>query len=216
MINPRYLIIILPLIVGCLGPVKELYPENEKQRPISAYVVSLGWHAGIAFDSEELRSKLPKHKRLPDTEHLLVGWGDNRYYPSDRAGLWLFLRAALLPTRSVIHVVGFDGEAEAYFSNSDMVKVKLSRPGMEAMAQYVAEQFRFDDEGDIHFAADGLYPNSSFFEAKGLYIFPRTSNKWAARVLRKSGFPITPFYAITSGNVLKQARKGTNLFKVTE
>lgn len=193
--------------MGCLGPVKELYPENEEQRPISAYVVSLGWHVGIAFDSEYLNNNLPKHKRLPDTEHLLVGWGDNKYYPSNRAGVWLFLRAALLPTGSVIHVAGFDEEAEVYFSNSDIVKVKLSSQGMAAMAHYVAEQFQFDDDGDINFAADGLYPNSSFFEAKGLYFFPRTSNKWAARVLRKSGFPITPFYAITSGNVIKQVQK---------
>jgi hypothetical protein len=78
---------------------------------------------------------------------------------------------------------------------------------MEAMSHFVSEQFKYDDGGDLKFAADGLYPTSNFFEAKGFYFFPKTSNKWAAKVLRKSGFPITPFYAMTSGNVIKQARK---------
>jgi uncharacterized protein (TIGR02117 family) len=194
-------------MMGCLGPVKKLYPENENQRPIPAYVVSLGWHVGIALDSEYLVEKLPEHKRLPDTEHLLVGWGDNKYYPAERAGVGLFLRAAFLPTQSVIHVVGFDEEAENYFGESDVVKVQLSKQGMEAMSHFVSEQFKYDDGGDLKFAADGLYPTSNFFEAKGFYFFPKTSNKWAAKVLRKSGFPITPFYAMTSGNVIKQARK---------
>ena len=213
MIDPRYLLIILPLLTGCLSPVKELYPENEKERPIPAYVVSLGWHVGIAFDGEYLREKLPEHQQMPDTEYLLVGWGDNKYYPAERAGVGLFLRAAFLPTRSVIHLVGFDKEVEAYFGESDIVRVQLSKKSIQEMTGYIADRFRTDNDKQIILAAEGLYPNSSFFEAKGLYFFPKTSNKWAARVLRKSGFPITPFYAMTSGNVIKQARKSGTVIR---
>jgi hypothetical protein len=54
-------------------------------------------------------------------------------------------------------------------------------------------------------AADGLYPNSTFFEANGRYYFPNTSNKWTARALRETGYPISTFYTVTSGNVVKQA-----------
>lgn len=207
MITPRYLLILLPLLLGCLSPIKKLYPEKEQQRPVPAYVISLGWHVGIAFEGKYLKGKLPEHNRLPKTEYLLVGWGDNKYYPAERAGVGLFLRAALLPTRSVIHVVGFDKQVENYFGESDIVRVHLSKQGIEALTGYVADRFRIDKDEDIKYAAEGHYPNSSFFEAKGLYFFPRTSNKWAARVLRKSGFPITPFYAITSGNLIKQTRK---------
>ena len=74
------------------------------------------------------------------------------------------------------------------------------------MGNYIAEQFEMTN-GTVQVAADGLYPNSTFFEAKERYYFPKTSNKWTAKVLRKTGYPISPFYAVTSGNVIKQSAK---------
>ena len=81
------------------------------------------------------------------------------------------------------------------------------------MTDYIAKRFQKEKGDDTIFFSDGLYSNSAFFEAKGWYFFPRTSNKWTARVLRESGLPITPFYAITSGNVMKQARKSGEVIK---
>lgn len=201
------LIIILPLLAGCLGPVTELYPDKEEKRPVPAYIVSHGWHVGIALERQYLIDKLPDHEQLPKTDFWMIGWGDNKYYPSERARVDLLLRAAFLPTGSVIHVVGFDEAVQAYFINSDIVRVRLSRQGMEQMAEHIAEQFQKETEDSLKYVAAGLYTNSSFFEAKGLYFFPKTSNRWTARTLRKSGFPISPFYAITSGNVIRQVRK---------
>lgn len=197
---------LLFLITGCLSSVNELYPEKERERPLAVYVVSQGWHAGIVFKGEFLRKKLPEHRHIPGNDFLMVGWDDNKYYPADRGSIGLFLRAAFLPTGSVIHLVGFDEAPHEYFISSNIVKVQLSRQGMEKMTDHIVDHFRTEDE-NLLYAADGLYPQSSFFEAKGRYFFPRTSNKWSARVLRESGFPITPFYAFTSGNVINQARK---------
>lgn len=205
----RYLLLILLILLttGCLGPVKELYPEDERKRPVPVYVVKLGWHAGLAFEAKHFTSKLPEHDRLPDTDYLLVGWGDDKYYTADRARVDLFLRAAFLPTGSVIHVAGFDLEVDEYFRDSDIIRVRVSKQGMEVMITYLAGRFATDGEGNLQYAAPGLYGQSTFFKANGLYYFPRTSNWWTARVLRKSGFPITPIYAITSGNVMRQAGK---------
>lgn len=200
-------LLLLLALTGCLSPVAGLYSEKKEQRPNKVYVVKLGWHVGIAFKGIHLREKLPGHDRLPETGFLLVGWGDNRYYPAERVGVGLFMRAAFLPTGSVIHVVGFDQEVESYFVDSDVVRVQLSERGVEQMSAYLAQQFRRSEDGSLEYAADGLYGNSAFFKAKGLYFFPRTSNWWAARLLRKSGYPITPVYAITSGNVIRQAGK---------
>ena len=84
---------------------------------------------------------------------------------------------------------------------------------MEAMSDYLAARFQRNGKGDLVFAAQGLYRGSVFFESKGLYFFPKTSNRWAARVLRKSGFPVTPFYAFTSGNVLQQAAQSGRVIR---
>ncbi len=208
-----HLIIILFLTTGCLGPVTELYPDDDEQRNVKAYVISHGWHVAIAFEGEFLREKLPAHDRIPETEYLMIGWGDNKYYPAERPGVGLFLRAAFLPTGSVVHVVGIDRPVEANFTESDIVKVRLGDKGMDKMSGYIAGSFHRDSNKTLNFTAEGLYNNSAFFEANGLYFFPRTSNRWVARVLRKSGFPITPFYAVTSGNVIYQARKKGELVR---
>ncbi len=202
-----FILAVLLTITACLGPVKKLYPEKKDQRPVPVYIINLGWHVGIAIEEPYLRKKLPEHDRFPHSGFLMIGWGDNKYYPSDRVRLDLFLRAALLPTGSVIHVVGVDESVESHFRHSEIVRVQISKKGMEKMTAYLAEQFSSNAEGNLKYAADGLYKNSAFFEAKGLYFFPKTSNKWTARVLRESGFPISPFYALTSGNLMHQVKK---------
>jgi hypothetical protein len=48
---------------------------------------------------------------------------------------------------------------------------------------------------------------SYFYLSDITYWGTRTCNVWTARALRKSGFPINPVVALTSGNVMKQVRK---------
>jgi len=202
-----FLLVFVFLETGCLGPVRERYPEEQEKRPVPVYVVSHGWHVGVVFRGQHLREKLPEHDRLPQHEFLMVGWGDNKYYPSERVRVDLFLCAAFWPTKSVLHLVGFDAPVDVYFRQSEIVRLQLSEKGVEKMTDYIAARFQKGEGDNIIFVSDGLYSNSAFFEARGRYFFPQTSNKWTARVLRESGLPVTPFYAITSGNVMKQARK---------
>lgn len=203
----KYLLVpFLLLFVACSGPITELYPEEKSKRTVPVFIVSHGWHVAIAIESAYIKPHLPHHDQLPDTKYMMFGWGDRCYYTDRNAGTWLMLRAAFFPTQSVLHVVGVNQPLEQYFRSSTIVRVMISRQGADQMSKYIANQFRKTD-GTLKVAADGLYPNSIFFEAEGSYYFPKTSNKWTARVLRKSGFPISTFYSITSGNVVKQAAK---------
>ena len=161
---------------------------------------------GLAVGSDHIKPHLPDHEKIPDTMYLKLGWGDRSYYPNNDAGFMLMLRAAFIPTRSVIHVVGIDRPVDQYFPSSAVVKVMISEQGAVQMGKYIADQFN-KTNGSIQVAADGLYPNSTFFEARERYYFPKTSNKWTAKVLRESGYPISPFCAITSSNVINQAAK---------
>jgi uncharacterized protein (TIGR02117 family) len=201
------LLLILLIATGCLSPVKELYPEDESERPVSVYIVSHGWHAGIAIEASAIEEYLPSHPDMPSARFLKFGWGDGRYYTDSEAGFWLMMRAALLPTRSVIHVVGIDIPVERYFSGSNIVQIKVSEEGAKKMGEFVEKRFRKDNNGDFIFAADGLYTNSVFFQATGRYYLPKTSNIWTARALRQTGYPITPIYSFTSGNVVQQAKR---------
>lgn len=203
----RCLILFWIIFTGCLGTVTELYPEDEELRPVEMYVVSHGWHVGIAIESAAIDTLLPDHEKMPEGRYLKFGWGDNRYYPDSDPGFGLLLRAALLPTRSVVHVVGIDIPVENYFGASDIIRIQISEEGAGEFGQFISSRFRLDEQDRLRYAAEGLYTNSEFFEATGYYYFPKTSNKWTARALRETGFPITPFYAFTSGNVIQQARK---------
>ncbi len=207
------LITIWICITGCLGPVKDLYPDNEEERPVPVYVISHGWHVGIAIERKYIEEYLPVHPDIPEDGILKFGWGDNRYYTDHEAGFALMMRAALLPTRSVIHVVGINMPVDRYFPSSRIVKVQVTEEGAEMLGVFIAERFRLDDNGEPLFAASGLYRNSTFYEARGLYFVPKTSNTWTARALRQTGYPITPFYAITSGNVIQQARKDGDILR---
>lgn len=201
------LFILIPLLSACLGPVKDLYPENTEQRPIPVYVLSHSWHVAVVIESVYLEDALTYDDQFPQAKYLKFGWGDHRYYPHPDPGFWLMLKAGLLPTRSVIHVTGLNRPPQNHFPNSDIIRIMISQDGMDRLAEFISNRFHRDENGQIQFTADGLYRNSAFYKATGLYFFPKTSNTWTARALRKTGAPITPVYAITSGNVVYQARQ---------
>lgn len=207
MIRIKILLPLLMLFTGCLNPIQNLYPENEEDRPVPVYIVSHGWHAGIAIESEYIRHLLPEHPELPQAKFLKFGWGDRRYYSEQDAGYGLMVRAALLPTRSVLHVVATDLDVERYFSASRVVRIQITADGAEKLGIFISDRFRKDENGNVRVAAEGLYTNSLFFEATGRYYMPKTSNVWTARALRQTGYPITPIYSLTSGNVIKQSLK---------
>lgn len=201
------LLLILFLISGCNRPMNEIYPEDLSQRNTPVYLIRHGWHTGIALEKFYLDGHLPDHPKMPNTKYLMFGWGDGKYYPHPNPGTGLLLRAALLPTQSVLHVVGVDMPVQRYFPSSRVVRIMIHPTGAKELAEFIGQHFETDKQGNPFFTTDGLYQTSSFFQAKPAYFFPRTSNRWVAQALRRTGYPITPFYALTAGNLMKQASK---------
>lgn len=203
----QFLLLFLPVfLTGCLKPVSEIYPDNPAERIIPVYIVSHGWHAGIAIKTNYISSQLPEHSEIPQTEYLKFGWGDARYYSEPDAGFWLLTRAALLPTKSAIHIVGINRSVEDYFLTSTVIKITITEEGADELGNFIKNSLKIENGQPVYYSP-GLYTNSSFFESGKIYILPRTSNKWTAQALRATGYPISPFYAFTSGNVIKQAKK---------
>ena len=195
------------VLIACNSADSDLYPDDLSQRPIPIYIISHGWHTGIAVEKESIFCQLPKDEQIPDGHFLLFEWGDGRYFTHKDPGIGLLLRAAFLPTKSVLHVTALQSSPADVFRNSTVIQIQITREGLQHLGKYIHDSFRYDKHQNLIFAANGLYPNSRFFEADQLYFFPRTSNTWTARALRETGFPITPFWANTSGNVIKQAKK---------
>lgn len=203
------LLLLFPLIQGCLGPIIELYPKDPDQRNISIYIISHGWHAGIALPIQDIPSDIWIYDDVfPSVNYLEIGWGDAGYYQASKISLGLIMRASFWPTPSVLHVAGFDTPVAQYFKDSQVVEVQISEKGMRALVMFIVGYFQTDDEGNAMPIGRGLYGTySSFYKSKTYYYLPKTSNTWTARALRSTGSPVTPLYAFTSGNVMYQARR---------
>jgi len=121
--------------------------------------------------------------------------------------LGLILKAALLPTASVLHIAGFNGPVPAYFPYSEIIGIELSPAGFERLSRTIAASFARDGAGNTRSLGSGLYGNSRFYLSREIYHLFNTCNVWVARALRTAGLPITPARAITVESLMSQVRK---------
>lgn len=193
---------------GCNRPVSDLFPEDPELRPVRIYVVSHGWHVGIVLPSNAIfREHMPENYHGTGYRFNEFGWGDRKYYMTEDPGFWLALRGALWPTKSVIHAAGFNRDVNGEFPRARKVEIMLSEQGFAALCRRLAADMVYDDEGLAVILESGWYADSRFYASGKRYFLPRTSNKWVAKLLREAGAPITPFYGLTSGNLIYQSRQ---------
>jgi uncharacterized protein (TIGR02117 family) len=207
----RIRIWILVLAVSCSAcavPVREAPAPDESEPRETIYLVSHGWHAGIVLRRADIPDGVrQKLGGFPDSQYLEVGWGDMDFYRTPDPHVGLILKAALLPTASVLHIVGFNGSVPAYFPYSEIIGIALSSAEFEHLSGTIAASFATDEAGNITALGPGLYGNSRFYLSRETYHLFNTCNVWTARALRAAGLPITPARAITVENLMSQARK---------
>ncbi len=192
----------------CAAPIRETLAPSESELRKTIYLVNHGWHAGIVLRRADIPDNIwPKLGNFPDMEYLEVGWGDMDYYQIPDSHLGFILKAALLPTASVLHIVGFNGHVPAYFPFSEIIRIELSSAGFELLSRTIASSFALDKAGNTTSPSPGLYGNSRFYLSRETYHLFNTCNVWTARALRTAGLPITPATATSVGNLMSQARK---------
>jgi len=198
---------VVALAAGCLGPIAALYPPRPGGPAMSVWVVDHGWHTGLVVGRASLPTELlPEQRDFPGARYLEFGWGDAEFYRAREPTLGLGLKAAFWSPGSVLHVVGLDASVEARLAGAEVVEVRLSRPGFEALARFIHDTFLRNVNDRPVVLGGGLYPASRFYLARGRYHLLNTCNTWVAEALRAAGCPITPTYAMTAGNVMQQAR----------
>lgn len=192
---------------GCAGPVYELYPPATGERVRPVYVTNHGWHTGIAVRREDIPEDLwPEHRDLPSSEYVEVGWGDRDFYVAPEGTPWLALKAVFWSAASVLHVVGFTGPVERFFSGREIVEIRVAERGFRELAAFFQDAYARDGGRPI-VLSPGHYPNSRFYLAREKYSLLRTCNTWTARALRSAGLPVTPADAVTASDLMDQVRK---------
>lgn len=203
-------LIVLAVVGGCVAPapVKGLFPPVEGAPSKNIYLVSHGWHAGIVIQHVDVPEGICiLHERdFPEAKYLEVGWGDQDFYQAPEPTLGMKLKAALLPTKSVLHVVGFSDFVRNYFPNSEIIEIALSYEGFERLCTYIEQSYARDERGDFRALGPGLYGNSQFYESKERYHLFKTCNVWTARALRAAGAPVAPGRLIKVESLMSRAR----------
>jgi uncharacterized protein (TIGR02117 family) len=191
------------LLASCAAP--GVAPAPPPEAPVTIHLVSHGWHAGIVVRQADVPPRLwPERRDFPHAEYLEVGWGDRDFYRSPDPGVWLALRAALVPTPSVLHVVGFTGPVAGYFGSSEVVELAVSRAGFERLVRYIHDAHERGGAPAAEPLGPALYGRGYFYPARESFHLLRTCNVWTARALREAGLAVRD--SITSAGLMEQAR----------
>ena len=199
------------LQLGCASLPEGLFPPAPGAPTKAVHLVSHGWHAGIVVRRADIPPGVwPQSRDYADAEYLEVGWGDRDYYMTRRPHLGHVLKAGLLPTDSVLQIVGFDGPVERYFPRSEVIRIDLSEAGFERLVRYLAASHAVDSTGRTQPLGRSIYGRGSFYLSRETYHLFNTCNAWTARAMREAGCPITPATNLLVGTLMSNlARCGT-------
>lgn len=175
------------------------------------HVVGHGWHTGIVVSYSDLPEDLwPEKEHFSGSTYLEVGWGEEAFYRAQEITVPMVSGAALFPTRSVLHGVGFSDPVGVYFPNSRIVQLAVTESGFFDLVQYIHDEFVREEGRAAAPIGRGLYGNSYFFRARGMYSLFHNCNYWVAYGLSVAGVPMSPYFALTASAVLAQASRTPN------
>jgi uncharacterized protein (TIGR02117 family) len=196
---------------GCLGPIKEIYPARPGEPSFELSVVSNGWHTSLAIERSLLSPKLQeKLDRNRDAEFVEVGWGEDGFYRSPKATTGLAIQALLFSRASVLHIWTLEGSPQSHYANYqvNLESIRISQAGLDRLNQFLERALYTTPEDNSLWLQDGWNLGSHFYKANGRYSLFHTCNHWTADAIRSTGFPITPAYSMTAGNVMWQVELG--------
>jgi uncharacterized protein (TIGR02117 family) len=196
-----------------------LYPPRDGGVRIT--VVDHGYHAGIVLPRGPLAElaetdKLANLRQALDVfsafDHVEIGWGEENFYRfapvAEFSAAPHVARALFNPgNRSVLHVVGVNGDPAAVFSRSAPLDLTVSREGMRRIARELDRQLAPSTTGEVVPQGPGLYGPSAFFNARDGYHLFNTCNHWAGRTLALAGLPYSPLESTISAGLMMHLRR---------
>jgi uncharacterized protein (TIGR02117 family) len=193
--STRLALWIVMLLLGgacaSVPPVADPAPPSTPDHTI--YLVHNGWHSGIVVQAADLPpAVLPERADFPNARYLELGWGDRDFYQAHRMGVWMSLKAAFLPTASVLHIVGFNDSVTRFFPGSTLFEFRLSPSALERLSHYLHESLDRDGATRVPALGPGLYSISRFYPARGHFHMFNTCHAWTARAMQTAGYPFSP------------------------
>jgi len=200
-----FLLLGILAIYGCSGQPQVVQPDAraDSSRTSRLYVVSHGWHVGLAIATDVLNPVVPDlRERFFGTDYYELGWGDEGFYQASEKTTGLTLRAIIWSRGTVVHVAGLPVSPTEFFARSDVVQTCLNAEETQSLARYLSSSFARDANGGLVELKQGLYGDGQFYQAEGRYHLLNTSNKWAAKALKSAGMDISATFKLTADSVM--------------
>jgi uncharacterized protein (TIGR02117 family) len=184
------------------------FASGHRNPPVTIFVSDHGWHTGLIVPAREVNQRLPAlEHRFGLVPYYEFGWGDAGFYQAKQVTTGLIWKAVIWPTDSVMHVVAVTRDPGAYFPDTEIVELTITREGLDGLIQYIVSSFAKDAEGSIRPVARGIYGDSEFYQAEGKYFLTNTCNTWTAKGLKSSGMDIHATCKLTAGSIMRYLRK---------
>lgn len=181
--------------------------NSDKQHVI--YVIRHSWHTGIVLQRHMLGRELAFLKNIfANKTYYEFGWGHRGFYRARNGSVTLYLRSALLPSTTVMHIAASNDEPKVTYPPDKLIALKISEQGLHNLRKGLLDSFNRDNAGLPVRLEKGLYGDSYFFEGAGTYTtFGNTCNTWTARMLKMAGVQVRTFMSLTANSVMTQVRR---------
>jgi uncharacterized protein (TIGR02117 family) len=174
---------------------------------VTLHLWSNGYHSDIGAPASIFPEDHPLRRLYPEAREFLIGWGDQAFYYSDGANLWLGLDAIIPPSPSVMHITYDAPEASAYLGPNDDLAMAISREGAARFVAYVDRALILDEAGRAIVTTPGkVVGRSVFVRTRGSFHLFNVCNQWMARALRAAGIDVNARAAWLAGPLIRQAR----------
>lgn len=174
---------------------------------VTLHLWSNGYHSDIGAPASLFPEDHPLRRLYPEAREFLIGWGDQAFYYSDGANLWLGLDAIVPPSPSVMHIAYDAPRAAAYLGPNDDLAMAVSREGAARFVDYVDQALILDEAGEVIVTTPGkVVGRSAFVRTRGSFHLFNVCNQWMARALRAAGINVNARAAWMAGPLIRQAR----------
>ncbi len=197
------------VLISCSQP-KDLrpLPAQIPEANIPIHLVSHGWHVGLVLPAQPFNALLSAlAQRFPQANAYELGWGDDGFYQSDQQTRSMALSALFVSKGAVMHVVSIEEAPQVYFDGLEIVTLCLDEQQLKHLLRFVANSFMQPQMGELIKRESGRYGDSQFYQANGRYSMMHTCNRWTAEALDKTGMDLPYRLMLTSGSVMRAARK---------
>ena len=205
--QPWIVLVLAVLLTACVPPPSPPPSQAYLGAETVIFVTSNGWHSGIIVAKADLPpDRLPETADFSEARFLGFGWGDAVFYPAKQVTFGMTLRAALVSTPAVVHVVGLRAEPAHSFPKAEVVSLPIDDENFGRLIDFVNASFQRAGATRATATGPGLYATSRFYPANGSFHLFNTCNTWTARALSAAGFNVSTSGTSRADALMQQVR----------